>query len=103
MKSTDKKEKMQQCDLLEVYNDSDNQRLRDTVDEDLLALDNNDISRSKTVASGAEDIVFSSEQDIEREKLLAEMHSETAEKISLKLGSEKLGSDEDEEVNFEDI
>jgi hypothetical protein len=55
------------------------------------------------VASGAEDIVFSSEQDIEREKLLAEMHSETAEKISLKLGSEKLGSDEDEEVNFEDI
>ena len=103
MKSTDKKEKMQQCDLLEVYNDSDKQRLRDTVDEDWLALDNNDISRSKTVASGAEDIVFSSEQDIEREKLLAEMHSETAEKISLKLGSEKLGSDEDEEVNFEDI
>ena len=104
MKSTDKKEKMQKCDLLEVYNDSDKQRLRDTVDEDWLSLDNNDLSRGKTVASGSNEIEFISEKDIERENLLIEMRSETAEKISLKLESIKLNSDEEEEeINFEDI
>jgi translation initiation factor 1A len=105
MKTTDKKEKMQQCDLLEVYSDSDKQRLKDTVDQDWLALDSNDISRTKAATSGTEDIVFTSEKDIEREKLLAEMHSETAEKISLKTESARLSSteEEEEEVNFEDI
>ena len=105
MKSTDKKEKMQKCDLLEVYNDSDKQRLRDTVDEDWFSLDNNDNSRSKTVTT--DDIFFTSDKEIEREKLLVEMQSETAEKISFKSAATKLGSDEDEEeeeeVNFEDI
>jgi initiation factor 1A len=40
------KEKMQQCDLLEVYNDIDKQRLRESVSENWVILDNNDKSRS---------------------------------------------------------
>jgi translation initiation factor IF-1 len=106
-KTTDKKEKMQKCDLLEVYNESDKHRLRETVDENWSLLDNNDVSRAKDVTAASEDILFASETDLEREKLLVEMKSETAEKISLKtkttivdLGEEE---EDDEEVNFEDI
>jgi translation initiation factor 1A len=41
-----KKLKLQQCDILEVYSDSDKQNLKDTVDEEWIELDNNDISRA---------------------------------------------------------
>lgn len=104
-KLSDKKEKMQKCDLLEVYNDSDKQRLRDTLDENWILLDNNDISRALPVTGAEDDLVFSSEKDIEREKLITEMQSETAEKISLKLSTtnNKINEYEDDEINFEDI
>jgi translation initiation factor 1A len=106
MKTINKKEKMQKCDLLEVYNESDKQRLRDTVDEEWILLDNNDNSRSKSITS--DDICFTTDKEIEREKLLVEMQSETAEKITFKSTAIKMDSkeeeeQEEEEINFEDI
>jgi len=104
LKSSDKREKLQQCDLLEVYNDGDKQRIRDTVDEDWSLLDNNDASRAADLSSEMGEIVFSTEKDIEREKIIAEMKSETAEKISLKITETKISETEnDEEVYFDDI
>lgn len=102
-KLSDKKEKMQKCDLLEVYSDSDKLLLRDTVDENWLLLDNNDVSRAVPAVGYDDDLIFASEKDIEREKLITEMRSETAEKISLKLGITENNNEDDEEINFEDI
>ena len=103
MKTTDKRAKMQQCDLLEVYSPSDKERLRDTVVEDWGLLDNNDVSKSADITGEVADILFASEKDLEREKIIQEMKSETAEKISLKVSETSLDEDDNEEVNFDDI
>jgi translation initiation factor 1A len=103
MKCSDKKAKMQQCDLLEVYSASDKERLRDTVAEDWALLDNNDLSKSSDITGEVADILFASEKDLEREKIIQEMKSETAEKISLKVSETSLDEDDNEEVNFDDI
>ena len=91
---------MQQCDLLEVYSDSDKQRLRDSIDENWSELDKHDLSRD--AHGGADDssgFVFGTDADFEREKLVEEMKSTTAQKISLKI-EEK---DDEEEINIDDI
>ena len=101
--------KMQQCDLLEVYADSDKQKLRETVSENWQMLDNNDISRDKdkhTEFVGDDHFEFATDRDIDRQTLIQEMKSATAEKIILKLGEkEEKGEkvDDEEEVNFDDI
>jgi initiation factor 1A len=100
------KEKIQQCDLLEVYSDSDKQRLKESVYEDWNILDANDVSRTVSGETGLEDddLVFGTEQDFERERLVEEMKSSTAEKITLHI-EKKQEIDEyaDEEVYFDDI
>ena len=95
------KEKIQQCDLLEVYCDSDKNRLRENIPEDWVSLDNNDVSRAilKDADVDHDGIVFASEKDIERENLIQEMKSSTIEKITLRVDE----TIEEEEVNFEDI
>jgi hypothetical protein len=100
--------KIQQCDLLEVYADSDKQKLRETISENWQMLDNNDISRDKdkhTEFVGDDHFVFATDRDIDRQTLIQEMKSATAEKIILKLGEkEEKGEKVDEdEVNFDDI
>lgn len=86
--------KMQECELLEIYSDSDKKGLIETVDEDWRVLDNNDISKKITATyEGDSDIVFSTDADIERERLLVEMKSTTTEKIAV----------DDTVVNFDDI
>jgi len=102
----DKKDKLQQCDLLEVYNDSDKQRLKETVSEEWYTLENNDVSRlAKSVLSEeSSEFVFVSERDMDRDKLIEEMKSTTTEKISLKISTtEQSETPEDEEINYDDI
>jgi translation initiation factor 1A len=93
--------KLQKCDLLEVYSDSDKNCLRETVSEDWLLLDSNDVSKT-TRELGADEsgIVFASEKEEDRERLVAEMESATAEKIVFKLGDTE---EEEEEVDFNDL
>ena len=64
--SKDKKKKLSQCDLLEVYSESDKDRLKDTV--------------------------------VERDRLIEEMNSTTAARVTLKV--EEI---EEEQVNIDDI
>ena len=91
--------KMQQCDLLEVYSDSDKSRLRETISENWQVLDTNDVSRdAKENLKREEDdgFVFATDREFEREKLITEMKSSTAKKITL-------NTTEEEEINFDDI
>lgn len=100
------KEKMQQCDLLEVYSDSDKQRLKETVSKNWIILDNNDVSKVKLgeLTVDNDDFVFGTDKDFERERLVQEMQSATAEKITLRLDETKEKAvDTEEEINFDDI
>jgi len=97
------KDKIQKCDLLEVYSDLDKQRLRETVSEDWHLLDNNDVSKNnKDVVVDDDKFVFGTDRDFEREKLIEEMKSATVEKIAFTLG-EKKEDNEEEEIKFDDI
>ena len=74
--STKVKNKIQQCDLLEVYSDSDKQRLKETISENWSVLDKNDVSRDLTKDAATEEadgFRFGSEKDFEREKLIEQM------------------------------
>jgi initiation factor 1A len=97
--------KMQQCDLLEIYSDIDKQRLREIVTENWQPLDNNDISKDKfTDQSNNDGFIFSTDRDIEREKIIEEMNSSTVEKITMKLSENtEQHEGEDEQVNVDDI
>lgn len=87
---TDKKEKLQQCDLLEVYSDYDIQRLKDNVDANWSLF----VETSSETVSHAEDgIYFATEKDIEREKLMEQMLSNKTTKI-------KLDNDEEIDIDF---
>ena len=101
---TKAKDKMQQCDLLEVYSDSDKQRLKETVSENWQILDNNDVSKYKSNdITGDDQFIFSTDRDIERQHLIEQMKSATAEKIKLKLGENPEEAEKEEEINFDDI
>jgi initiation factor 1A len=101
---TKAKDKMQQCDLLEVYSDSDKQRLKETVSENWQILDNNDVSKDKNNdITGDDQFIFSTDRDIERQQLIEQMKSATAEKITLKLGENPEESEKEEEINVDDI
>jgi hypothetical protein len=99
--------KMQKCDLLEVYSDSDKSRLKETISENWQILDTNDVSRdAKENAKREEEdgFVFGTDRDFEREKLISEMKSSTAKKITLNLGEDTEQKENiEEEINFDDI
>jgi translation initiation factor 1A len=94
------KAKLQQCDLLEVYSDSDKLRLKESVSEDWSILDKNDVSRSaiSETSEEADGFAFGTDRDFEREKLIEEMKSATSEKITMKIDEK-----EEEEINIDDI
>jgi translation initiation factor 1A len=95
------KEKLQQCDLLEVYSDTDKERLKDTVTENWLQLENNDVTKKyQGDNSGEKDIIFSTEREFERDRLIEEMKSSTMEKITFKIEENE---NTEEEVNIDDI
>lgn len=78
------KVKYQQSDLLEVYSDSDKQRLIDTVDEKWETLINKDPTKiNKDDINLANEFSFKTDKDVERENLIKEVTSETAAKLSL--------------------
>jgi initiation factor 1A len=88
-KSTDAK--MQHSDLLEVYSDMDKQRLKECVNADWDILENNDIT--KETLGGHHDeanVVFGTDQDFERDRLIAEMESTTAQRITFNVDNEEI-------------
>jgi translation initiation factor 1A len=97
-----KSDKIQQCDLLEVFNDSDKIRLKDTVEEEWHLLDGNDPTKNRTEmqTTDASDIVFTTSKDLERQQLMAEMDSSIVEKIVFKIGD---GDAAEEDVDVSDI
>ena len=102
------KEKMQQCDLLEVYSDMDKQRLRESVSENWSQLDSNDVSKTQLgELSNDTDIIFGTDRDFERDRLIEEMKSSTAERITLRVGEPKeeavAAPSAEEEINIDDI
>ena len=95
-------EKNQQCDLLEVYNDSDKQRLKETVNQNWAILESNDVTKiTSGMTSEIESIVFATDQDYEREILIKEIKLSTANKITLNV--ENNDDVKEEEINFDDI
>jgi translation initiation factor 1A len=111
-----KKDKIQQCDLLEVYNDGDKDRLKENVQENwkiLVSHDPNKFSEglddeddNAGYNNGGGGFKFATEKDVEREILLQEAQSETAEKITLMTNS-NCESDakitEEDWISFEDL
>ena len=99
--SRGEKEKLQKCDLLEVYSDNDKDRLKESVSENWNLLDAHDISRinNKEISEEDDSFQFVTERDLERERLIMEMKEQTSKKIALTIEE----TVEEEEVNFEDI
>jgi len=96
-----KSDKIQHCDLLEVFNDSDKSRLKDTVEEDWHLLDSNDPTKHRSdVPIDADDIVFTTHKDLERQQLMSEMDSSIVEKIVFKIGED---DEAEEDVDVGDI
>ena len=95
--SKDKKKKLPQCDLLEVYSETDKDRLKDTVDEDWIKLNNNDATKIQAEQVNDNLFQFATDRDIERDRLIEEMNSATATRVTLKV------EEIEEEVNIDDI
>ena len=97
-----KKQKLQECDLLEVYSESDKNQLTDSESEDWGILFSNDKSRIMGEHSScSSDILFASEKDIERAELIEKMNSETEKKIGM--NSSSFTQKFDEEIDINDI
>lgn len=93
--------KKQQCDLLEIYSDTDKNRLRDCVSDNWKVLDDNDLSSKEE--HNDDSFVFGTERDFERERLMEEMKTSTMETITMKLGSTVENADENDEIDVDDI
>ena len=100
------KDKLQQCDLLEVYSDTDKDRLKESVSENWSLLDANDLSRVNNKEFEEEDdsFQFVTDRDLDRERLIMDLQS--SEKIVFKASGNINNVEEEvieEEVNFDDI
>ena len=96
--STDKKkvEKLLKCDLLEVYNDLDKERLMDTVPMDWNILISQDTTKTRDAGDiGGEEILFQTHREEECNNLLNEINQTETKAIDLTV--------EDEEVVWDDI
>lgn len=102
------KTKMQECDLLEVYSDMDKQRLKDTVSTNWIELDSNDVSKT-TLGAGdntfEDDIMFTTQRDTDRDRLIQEMRSSNLERITLKVGDTQDDAkvENENEIDFDEI
>jgi initiation factor 1A len=92
-------ETMQHADLLEVYNEMDKQRLKESVTDNWIILDNNDVTK-ETLGGHIDDSdnIFGTDKDFERDRFIEEMKSSTTTKITL-----NIDNDLDEEVDINDI
>lgn len=83
------KQKLPECDLLEVYSEADKMRLMDSEDEYWHILENNDPTKiNKEDSRQREEISWQTEKDEEKDKLLVAILSGTTEKISLLVAEE---------------
>ena len=105
--SENKPNKLENCDILEVYTTTEKDRLRDTVDENWTTLINNDQSAKIIASSSAnapmDDLIFSNDAEITNTT-----NNENVNTISLSLSigegkkNEDEGDDEDA-FDFDDI
>jgi hypothetical protein len=99
--STSNKKKIQECDLLEVYSDSNKAHLIDSVHENWI---NNDTTKIAIRAQDQEidnEFTFATDKIIERDTLISAINSETTHKINLTINDVE---DEDEdEIDVDDI
>ena len=108
-----KHKKAQQCDLLEVYSESDKERLKDTVTENWSMLISNDVSHKLMATSNGkvsdDDVIFATEAEIERNELIERMNAEILNSVATsqpKHTAIALGSEDDpdyDEINIDDI
>ena len=90
------KTKMPECDLLEIYSDSEKSRLVDGVRQNWSVLFNNDCSQGQ---NSSHDELFATEQEMEREALMATIKAEANANVSVKMKD----VEKEEEINIDDI
>ena len=99
LREWDKSKDTQHCDLLEVYTDSDKHRLKESITNNWHILDNNDASKTVLGDTKTDDyVVFGTDKDFERERLIEEMKTNTIERITLNLDNE-----DEEIIDIDDI
>jgi initiation factor 1A len=93
-------DKIEHCDLLEVYKDNDVIRLKDTVSVNWSILTNNDVKNISAIDKDSKslDFDFKTVHDEERERLVKEMNSSSVNKISL-----DINETDEEIVSFDDL
>jgi translation initiation factor 1A len=102
-KTASGKKKLQECDLLEVYDDTNKHRLIDNLDENWSILNAHDVGKKLTGEKddGDDMFSFSNERDEERERLMAEINTTGSERIALRITENE--QKEEEEINIDDI
>jgi initiation factor 1A len=98
-----KDDKLQKCDLLEVYSEIEKDRLKDTTAEDWNKLIANDLSKVTKTEVEDDFIEFSNTRHEERSRLLEEISSGRAEMISLNIEDTDTDDKKEEEINIDDI
>ena len=96
-----KKDKLEQCDLLEVYSDSDKQTLKDTVSMNWSMLNYDNGSNAVKDESKDEMVVFENENDAEINNLLQNM--DTSIKITMNEKSGNTNATEESWIDINDI
>jgi len=93
-----------QADLLEVYTATDKERLIDSVSANWSVLINNDASKETSgIKDNSETFAFATDKDIERDKLVAAIKSETTQKLSLITKTDISDDESCDEIDIEDI
>ena len=91
--------KLQNCDLLEVYNDTEKERLKTSVNQDWSLFIKNDAKNSFTsqeVSNSFENVSFGDAKTIEYQELIASELSKPSE-------NREIVTVDDEEINIDDI
>jgi initiation factor 1A len=87
--STDKSKNTKlKCDLLEVYNEMDKERLIDNVRMDWNVLISQDVTKIKDAGDQDIDIVFQTQREEETNKLLEEINASKSTTIDLKINGD---------------
>jgi initiation factor 1A len=89
-----------QCDLLEIYSDSDKMRLRDSVENNWRLLDEQD--RTKPDENEDSDVEFGTERDFERARIEEEMKTSKLETIRMGVKDDDIAV-VDDVINVDDI
>lgn len=97
-----KNKKISQCDLLEVYNDMDKEKLKDTIHLNWSILQANDCKKTDAITDNMDydDDVFVRDKDEEKNKLLDKMKT-TYSKITL--NDSENNQTTDDIINIDDI